>query len=329
MALLTSREQEFYTPITARSLTFIQQAVQDGMSRSPSDVGPRSRAHHPQLLRHSKGMSVGNQNGFGSYPAQLSLFVVFEKKAGIIRINDAAVGEVELYDDGFGSIPHMLSPLAGPSGLSRRSRSSWDGKGFVKDTKPAWVAPFKVDLCEPNPRAALAQSMYILTRGKQSHVLPNPLPANLSLAPPFRILQWSFAPSQVCARVCRPDDGAAPFIDFVAFGEDGIEAQELNLSCLSQRKGKSREVEPARTLTDVGGAGTGMLVPGGLWHKSPHSDLSPGGYGDADSDSDLSYEEILDHWHAQRGIYAWVRKGSEDWRVIWLGGTGSSSSRCE
>ena len=157
------------------------------MSRSPSDVTPRTRhGGNAGFTRHLKGMSVGGVTPF--YPAQLSLFVTFEKKAGLIRIADAAVGEVELYDDAASSLHGMLLPSGSTSSLTRRSRASWDGKGFVKDNKAAWIPPCQVDFFEPQLGRSLARSLYILTRGKQSHIMPHPLPANMALVPPYRVL---------------------------------------------------------------------------------------------------------------------------------------------
>lgn len=304
------------------------------MSRSPSDVTPRARGH---ATRHLKGMSVGNILPF--YPSQLSLFVLFEKKAGLIRIADAAVGEVELYDDGAGSVHHLLPSgssassggigiggSGGAGSLGRRSRASWDGRGFVKDSKAAWIAPCAVEFAEPDLRRALAQRMYILTRGKQSHVLPHPLPAALGLTPPYRVLHWAAPPAHVCAHVAR-GDGGAPAMHFVAFGEDGVEVQEVPLSRLSQRAGKAREDEPLRAQTDVGAVEAGFLAAGGHWHKPPGSVFTHtprDSIAEEDSDEDLSPEELLDAMHAEEGMYGWVRKGTEDWRVIWLGGGGQS-----
>ncbi|GJE84873.1 hypothetical protein PsYK624_009490 [Phanerochaete sordida] len=304
--------KEFYTPITARSISFVQQAVHDPMSRSPSDVTPRTRhASGTGPTRHLKGMSVGGVTPF--YPSQLSLFATFEKKAGLIRIADAAVSEVEF-----------------TSSLGRRSRASWDGKGFVKDTKAAWIPPCKVDFLEPQLGRSLARSMYILTRGKQSHIMPHPLPANMLQVPPYRVLYWTSPPNNVIARISRPEDGSQPVIHFVAFGDEGIEVQELSLSRLSQRDGKGREDEPLRTHADFGGGEAGFLAAGGHWHKpfgSSFSHTPRRNDPDADSDSELSPEELADAMYAEQGVYGWVRKGSEDWRVIWLGG--DAGSECE
>ncbi|EKM59490.1 uncharacterized protein PHACADRAFT_191858 [Phanerochaete carnosa HHB-10118-sp] len=321
--------KEFYTPITARSITFVQQSVHDSMSRSPSDVTPRTRhSSSAGFTRHLKGMSVGGVTPF--YPAQLSLFATFEKKAGLIRIADAAVGEVELYDDGTSSLHGMLLSSGSTTSLSKRSRASWDGRGFVKDTKAAWIPPCKVDFSEPQLGRSLSQSMYILTRGKQSHILPHPLPTNMSVVPPYRVIHWSSPPNNVTARISRPENGSQPVIHIVAFGDDGIEVQELSLSRLSQRDGKSREDEPLRVQADFGGTEAGFLVAGGHWHKPFGSSFThtPNGSDlDADSDLDLLPEELADVMYAEQGIYGWIRKGSEDWRVIWLGGDECSQSK--
>lgn len=298
------------------------------MSRSPSDVTPRTRhGGSAGITRHLKGMSVGDVTPF--YPMQLSLFVTLEKKAGLIRVADAAVGEVELYDDSAASVLGTLLPSGSTTSLTRRSRTSWDGRGFVKDTKAAWIPPCKIDLFEPQLSRSLAQSMCILTRGKQSHIMPHPLPTNMALVSPYRIIHWSSAPNDVSARIVRPEDGTQPVIHIVAFGDDGIEVQEFLLSRLSQRDGKGREEEPLRVQADFGGAEAGFLVAGGHWHKplgSSFAHTPNRHFSDADSDSDLSPEELADAMYAEQGLYGWVRKGAEDWRIIWLGGDGGNQS---
>ena len=263
--------------------------------------------------------------GLHFYPAQLSLFVIFEKKASCIRIVDAAVSEVEFYDEGLGN---LLSASGSTATLNRRSRTSWDGgRGFVKEPKAAWIPPQRINLPSTTGRISLSQSMYLLTRGKQSQVLPHPLPANLPNVPPYRTLLWSSAPSYVNVRVCRPPNDAPSFLQFIAFSDDGVEIQEISLSALSHTKGKGRAEESIRAQTDVGGLGCGFLISGGLWHK-PYYDLGTTPreeYEPSDSDSDLSSDEMVNCLRAQEGVYGWVRKGNEDWRVFWLGGGGAES----
>ncbi|KAI0092397.1 hypothetical protein BDY19DRAFT_924063 [Irpex rosettiformis] len=318
--------KDFYTPISARSVVFVQQSVQD-MTRSPSDVGPRSSrglpGHHHHHSRHMKGMSVG---GTPFYPSQLSMFVIFEKKAGLIRIADSAVGEVELHDDPLSSLQNLLSPsMSSGSSLGRRSRSSWDGgKGFVKDSKAPWIAPTKISIPSVANRSTFSQNMYILTRGKISHILPHPLPANLSSTPPYRIIHWTTPPMHVQTRTCRPQGDTPPYLQIIAFGEYGIEVQEMDLSSISQKqkKGKGRVDELRCAQADIGGD-TGFLVTGGHWDKQLYSDYSPTTICetlDSISISELSTEELVDVLHSYEGMYGWVRKGHGDWRVFWLGG---------
>ena len=313
--------QEFYTPLTARSISFVQQSVLDGMSRSSTDVSPRkSRVSQD---RHTRVVSMG-PDGF-RYPTQLSLFVIFEKKAGLIRIADSAVGEVELYEESGG-----LQQLLNSPAMARRSRASWDGRGFAKELKGVWVPPVKFDL--PSAVGAsrpIAQSMYVLTRGRISHIVPHPLPPSVSATPPYRVLVWSSQPASISCRVCTPArDGESPppFLQVVAFGEGGIEVQEVALSSLFQveRKGKRRDDEPVRASVDIGGD-TGYLCIGGHWSR-PFFALTR-------SASVESYDSGVSGWsdhtalaerlRAHQGIYGWVRKGMEDWRVFWVGGTGA------
>ena len=39
----------------------------------------------------------------------------------------------------------------------------------------------------------------------------------------------------------------------------------------------------------------------------------------------LATEEIVARLESDQGIYAWQRKGLEDWRVFWIGGVGDES----
>ncbi|KAI0638449.1 hypothetical protein C8Q77DRAFT_1091112 [Trametes polyzona] len=310
--------KEFYTPLPARSITFIHQSVQDNMSRSPSDVFPRSAALDTQHHRHARVSSFGST--VLHYPTQLSLFVIFEKKAGTIRIADSAVGEIDLYEDNWSAQQALLS--ASPSANARRSRASWDGRAFAKEKGP-WVRPvkFSVPGVSSSFQAASATQLYLLTRGRQSHILTHPLPARPAALPPLRVLFWSAPPQSVAARVCTSDNpDEAPFLQVTAFGEDGVEVQEIPLAQLSERKGKSRAEEPVRAQADIGGA-AGLLTVGGHWNRPFYPGLgrsySTSSY--ASYDSGTSTEEDGDDGGGNEGLYAWVQKGAEDWRVVWLG----------
>ena len=262
---------------------------------------------------------------------------MFEKKAGIIRIYDAFVGEVELSDDGpppaFFAGSSLTPTSSISSSSSRRNRASWDGFGFIKE-KPAWILPTQIELS-----SLPSTSVYILTRSKKSHILPSPLPADLQTTPSFRILTWASPPKHVEARVCRPyahgREDHPPFLQLIAFGEDGIEVQEVNLNQLTVRAGKGKGKAkptanpPIHAVSDVLGGETGPLGLGGLWHRPIHPDNpdlcrtnSVMSYMSASSYDSNDTDELAAKFMSERGIYGWVRKGYSDWRVFWVGGTG-------
>jgi len=187
---------------------------------------------------------------------QLSLFVVFEKKVGLIRIVNSAVGEVALFEEptahsprdstsslSFASTSSSLSTSGLASLSGRRSRTSLDGFGLMKDNRGAWTLPAKLDLPaavtasastdawdtsttiaaatsasasagfpEGSPTAEQSQfngggGIYIVTRGKQSFALPCPLPADLHLTAPLLALSWRSHPTFVAPRVIDIDYG--------------------------------------------------------------------------------------------------------------------------
>ncbi len=256
------------------------------------------------------------------YPNQLSLFVVFEKKAGTIRLADSAVGEVELYEDNWSAQQNALMSSPSTSSLTtRRSRASWDGRGFSKDKGP-WVRPVRFDVPGSASRTTLTQ-MYLITRGRQSHIIAHPLPAKVSAVPPYRILYWTSLPTSVSVRICYSEFGEdPPFLQVVALSEDGVEVQEVPLSQLSERKGKARAQDPVRAQSDVGGA-AGLLMTGGHWDQPFYPGSLSRTYSTSSVNSRASStvedEDGQPRSEKKEGIYAWVQKGAEDWRVIWLG----------
>lgn len=320
-------------------MRFVHQSVSDSISRSASDVGGRTRTS-PSKLYSSHYRSVSSATASIRYSNQLSLFMLFEKKAGIIRISDASVGEVELNEDGPPSslsLGSSLTPTASiSSSASRRNRSSWDGFGFIKE-KPTWLLPTLVEL-STMPNA----SVYLITRSKRTHIIPAPLPADLPNAQSFRILTWASAPRHVEARVCRPyaheQEEHPPFLQLIAFGEDGIEVQEINLDQLTVRRGKGKFVAstPVHAVSYTLGGETAPLCLGGLWHRQMHPDQtdiyrtdSVMSYMSASSCDSNDTEELAAKFMSERGIYGWVRKGHSDWRVFWVGGTGREDTELD
>ncbi|KZW04141.1 hypothetical protein EXIGLDRAFT_16516 [Exidia glandulosa HHB12029] len=319
--------KEFYTPLAAKSIAFVAQASYDSLARSGSQT--LSPKHHDtdDPRRHSfRGPSPQTSGRPRSSSTtkgvpQLGLFVTFDKKAGLIRIADAAVSELELWDD----------PAADGSNVSghasfRRSLVSFEGLGFGRDGRgAAWLPLTSVSLPALNGASAtpLMETVYLLSRNKSTHILPSPLPVPLSAKAPLHILRWIMQPTHVRARVCRPSPatGKPPFLQVIAFGEDGVEVQELTLDALLsggvdvKGKGKAKSMT-IRAQADVGGP-AGFLCVGGQWHD-------PLGFGynmhRSDSVSSVASSEVIAQRTSEQGLYAWSMKGWEDYRVFWLGG---------
>jgi hypothetical protein len=311
-------------------------------------------SNRPPHLLHSRSPSDSTSATL-SYSAQLSLFVVFDKKAGIIRIADSAVGELELYaasdrdSAAFPSMPswesgHLGSSLSTSSSGSfgHRSRASSVGN-FRQPSKGAWLHPIQVDIPSAlgaadhghlAPMTPGDTSMYLLTRGKATHVLPYPLPATLNTRPPVRILQWSTAPNHIAVRINHTSHayGNIPFLQVIAFTEDGLEIQELDVDAVlgrTSRKGKDRATEPLYAQADLGGEASFLCV-GGHWQRAPDARLarafSVASNASATSFDTLDSEQANAKLAIEQGIYGWVRKGLEDYRIFWVGGTGKEDT---
>ncbi|KAH7105626.1 hypothetical protein BKA62DRAFT_690359 [Auriculariales sp. MPI-PUGE-AT-0066] len=326
--------KEFYTPLPARSLSFIAQVPRDNLGRTTSqhptpkhhDTGDRLQARLAgQEDPHSPSRPRASTNS--NSPPQLSLFLTFDKKAGLIRISDAAVSELELWEE------PSSSGLSMPSighGTFRRSLASLESIGFNRDPRGPWLPLATVSL--PAQRAAsvlpLMESVYLLSRGKSTHIVPCPLPIPLAARPPLRVLRWKMQPNDVHARLIRPPGGAPPTLQVIAFGEDGVEVQELTLEALLNRplvtnspgKGKGKlkdEVDIIRSQADVGGA-CGFLVVGGNWED-------PLGFAQnlyrSDSVRSMDSVDVVAQRRGAQGVYGWCAKGWEanDYRAFWLG----------
>lgn len=319
--------QEFYTPIQPCALTFVQQSVQE-MFRSPSDVGPpgTSNGHY-----HSRGAS---DSVIATYGAQTAIFVVFDKKAGIIRIADSAVTEVEMVESvgGISGLPPVSGSGSGGSlgGYlgTRRSRASLDFSN-TREPKASWILPSRVDI-PPTQTSYSDSSVYILTRGKITHVVASPLPASIQTTPPLYTVTWNYPPSSVTARMHLPapcnsqtqNSTSEPSLQLIGMGEEGVEVHEVPLTYISgSYKGKGKTLpEPPFAQNALGE--TGFLTTGGHWHRyigapqleSMNSAMS------ASSFESIGTEELSSRVKAEEGVYGWWRKEWEDWRIFWLGG---------
>lgn len=305
-------------------MSFIQQCVQE-CKRSASDPSGYQTLLSSDTLQSARSATMPASTA--QYSTQLCIFVVFEKKAVVIRIADSAVGEVELPNDTLNTDPPQMRDLfSSPPTSIRRSRLS---DVFVP-SKGSWTLPERMELPSDHQLSS-PRAVYLLTRGKQTHVVPSPLPTNLSNTLPIFTVTWESQPSHVTPRICHsPKTGVARFLQLVALGENGVEVQEASLPFSS--KGKGRAEEPICASADLGD--TGFLCTGGHWHRPgyPHqitrstsvaSDISGASF------DSLETDEIISKMQTEQGIYGWCRKGQCDWKVFWAGGTGGMDENGE
>lgn len=356
--------KEFYTPMQPRNIAFFQQIVQE-VTRSMSDVTGGSsngtwhkRADSASTVRDnfSRSPAGGSAAALINYGAQLSLFVVFDKKAGWIRITDSAVGEMELPDDShistlnqnpggnqFLNPKDSLSATVAASTHRVRARLS-----FEHASPPKWILPVRCELPVPGPSMStsgatsteVTRKVIFLTRGRKTHILPSPLPTNYAAYPSLAIITWKSPPRHVAPRVCDPDNSndtqdLPPFLQLVAFGEDGIEVQEMSLNFISRGKGKGKATfeEVVRAEDDVIGE-CGFLAAGGHWDQvsrlmnsnrmtrtsSTSSNMSSASY------DSVGTSVIVSRLKRQEGLYGWWKKGAGDFRVFWVGGSSDNDS---
>ncbi|KAF8592580.1 hypothetical protein K439DRAFT_1625928 [Ramaria rubella] len=317
--------KEFYTPIPAQSAMFIYQSQTSTPTsylapNTPSTLSSR-RASSPLPPPSWSRTSV-------TFTSQLSLFVVFEKKAGLIRISDSAVGEIDLWE-GYGHGHSRRSSSHTPASASpfRRSIGSLEGLSITKDWKGPWIPPAEITLTPTTPHSSFAAesvTIYLLTRGKRTHIVPSPLPMPLSSHAPLKILEWGSRPTRVVPRSCEDAITGRPFLQVTALGEEGVEVQELSLSFLnpSDEKGKGKaHDETVIVQAEVGPGGAGFLCAGGHWseHDVQRSNQPPS-LQRHESASTVDTVDVMAKHTREQGFYAWTQKGYSDWRVFWLGG---------
>ena len=281
-----------------------------------------------------------------NYGPQLSLFVVFDKKAGWIRIADSAVGEIELPDDSFVSALNQDpggsqflnprdSPIVAASTHRVRARLS-----FEYASPPKWILPVRCELPVPGLSTSVSRAIptettrnvIFLTRGRKTHIFPWPLPSNYAAYPSLAIITWKSPPRHISPRLCEKKlTDAPPFLQLVAFGEDGIEVQEMSLNFISRgkEKGKMTYEEVVRAEDDVIGK-CGFLATGGHWDQinrlmDPTSPItrmeSTSSNASSDSCDSVDTAVMMSQRRRQEGLYGWWKKGGGDFRIFWVGGS--------
>jgi hypothetical protein len=117
--------------------------------------------------------------------------------------------------------------------------------------------------------------------GKAAWILPSlvDLPAAPSYGPP--------PPSTISMCACVPQTSCTtaksqletpPFLQLIAFGEDGVGAQEIPLGVVGGSKGKGKSdrmalTDPRHGQSFIGK--TGFLAQGGHWHHLPPEITAP------------------------------------------------------
>jgi hypothetical protein len=262
--------------------------------------------------------------GDNTYGSQLSLFVIFEKKAGLIRIGDSAVDEIEMYDDG--TQPPVM-PISEKSPSLRRSLQAFDAFGFGHNHKGSWLP-----LCNLKvPTGAFAEDgtpltrpIVLMSRGRQTHIHPSPLPVPLAWSAPLRSIWWNHLPCHVTARVCSGVD-RQPFLQVIAYG-DGVEVIELDFSFLAPRvgmsgkgKGKAAPVEPTVRAYAPAFDYSRFACRGGEWHLLDTAHGRPEVRRSMLSVDSLDMGEWVARVKMDEGFYGWYMKDVEDYRVFWMG----------
>ncbi|KAJ7194534.1 hypothetical protein GGX14DRAFT_678587 [Mycena pura] len=172
-------DKEFYTPLQPKAISFFQQSVHDNAS-SPTDL-----SQHRRSSSFAPGMRIGGRRAAPSpfYGTQLSIFVVFEKKASWIRVADSAVGEMEPIDGARLALSGAHARSASATGSVRR-------RHHVAGTDAhagGWLPPVRAELP--------TRSVYLLTYGATTHVVPCPLLSQTAA------VAWREPPSHVAPRV--------------------------------------------------------------------------------------------------------------------------------
>jgi hypothetical protein len=266
-----------------------------------------------------------NSNITLSYGTHLGLFIVFDKKAVWVRLGDSAVGEVELGDDDEAPpVSHLFSRISTVSTatLRTRARLSLD----IRESIAKWLVPVRCELPVPGQIDTI-RPVYILTRGKRTHIIPCPFPTRSSPpTPPLHAFFWKSSPKYISPRVIHTKNDTIiepPLLQLVAFSDTGIEVQETTLTFLRNKgKGRAMPNDLIKAEEDIGGE-TGFLAVGGNWDQLDvlYGSQSPVSGQSTDS---LDSLDLMAKMKRNEGIYGWYRKGFEDWRVFWVGGDRST-----
>lgn len=245
-----------------------------------------------------------------------------------IRLADSVVGEVELADDEEAQpVTHLFSRISTVSTatLRTRARLSLD----IRESISRWLVPVRCELPVPGQIDTL-RPVYILTRGKRTHIVPCPFPTRSPPTPPLYAFFWKSSPKFISPRVIHAkttdEINKPPLLQLVAFSDNGIEVQESTLTFLRNKgKGRAMPDDLIKGEEDIGGD-TGFLAVGGNWDQLDNLyGLQPALLSGQSVDN-MDSLDLIARMRRDQGIYGWCRKGFEDWRVFWVGGDRSQDT---
>ncbi|KAG8993126.1 hypothetical protein FRB90_000786, partial [Tulasnella sp. 427] len=249
-----------FAKASSKSISF---TVQSGNKASASEHTQSSSSSSSGTLRKNRSVDYGTQT---------CLFVAFEKKAGLIRIGDSAVQEVESFPDlgaSMSTVPPRPrpSPMEGGISLSsgpvRRSiAASFDGSAFWR-SHPPWLGLVELQLpplavsaaymmsADDSRLPSLPGSICFITRGRTTQIHPVPLPMsfnNTALSTtPLKTLTWQHQATKIHARLSLqatpqnpvPESARgppAPLLQVIGLGPEGVEIQEFGLEFLLKKQ---------------------------------------------------------------------------------------------
>ena len=247
-----------------------------------------------------------------------------------VRLGDSVVGDIELADDEEApSVSHLFSRISTVSTatLRTRARLSLD----IRESISKWLVPVRCELPVPGQIDTM-RPVYILTRGKRTHIVPCPLPFRLPPTPPLHVFFWKSSPRHISPRVIHAKTDSInkpPLLQLVAFSDNGIEVQESTLTFLRNKgKGRAMPGDLIKAEEDIGGE-TGFLAVGGNWDQLDNLYGSQTPLTGQQSMDSMDSVDLIARMRRDEGIYGWCRKGFEDWRVFWVGGDRSTEDTAQ
>lgn len=234
--------QDLYTPFPVTHLSFVEQLPPNSLQTRHSEKLPRGSASPGHNADHRRSFRSSTQPRPRDHDPILvgaanptALFVSFEKLAAVIRLSDATVQEVTLYED----------PATSNGSIKDDGKPRPSAEGFSHAPPGVWLPTISLHL-PPLPPALGDQTLdmiCILTKGKRTQILRSPLPSPVASTIPLLELRWDHQPTGVSARIIPdpqlPEVPWEGILQLTGFGLDGVEVLELPISSIRVRENSS------------------------------------------------------------------------------------------